>query len=283
VQSEDRILPRDHPASSRIVLERLRAEDVDVRLGVRGVAVRRGGPGRILDLSDGTTAEGAEIVVAIGRRPASLRELGAEEAGVVLDVRGGAAADERMSIGDAVFVAGDAAGGMQFTHLADYEGRIAARVALGEDARADLSAVPRTTFTDPETGAVGMTVEEAEAGGIDAIEHTADFATSARGFTLESATLGSYPVDGADLRRGAPGHVTVVVDRERGVLVGAFAAGPAASEFIHAAVVAIRHRIPVPALADTIHAFPTGARVFGNLVAEVAARLGASAGCTPPR
>lgn len=283
VQSEDRILPRDHPASSRLVAERLAEEGVDLRLGVRGVAVRRGGPGRIIELSDGTTAEGAEVVIAIGRRPAPLRDLGAEEAGVVLDERGGASPDEQMRVADGVFVAGDVAGGMQFTHLADYQGRVVARVALGDDARADLSAVPRTTFTEPETGAVGLTAEEARDRGIDAVEHTADFALTARGYTLESEPRAAYDPEGPDLRRGAPGHVTAVMDRERGVLVGAFAAGPAASETIHVAVLAIKQGIPVPVLADTIGGFPTASRVFTNLMAEMARALGASEGCAPPR
>jgi pyruvate/2-oxoglutarate dehydrogenase complex dihydrolipoamide dehydrogenase (E3) component len=69
-----------------------------------------------------------------------------------------------------------------------------------------------------------------------------------------------------------------VVDRGSGVLVGAFAACPGASELIHEAVLAIRQRIPVSDLADTIHAFPTGARVFGNLMAGARDRLDSKEG-----
>ena len=252
VEHNDRLLARDHPRSSEVLAARLTEEGVDMRLGVRAEKVERGGAGRRVTLSDGSTVEGAEMIVAVGRRARDLTEMGVEEAGVKLDDRGLAAPDDRMMIGDGVFVAGDAAGGLQFTHIADYEGRVAARNAMGVDYHADLTAVPRTTFTDPETSAVGLTVEEAQEQGIDAFEVTQDFATTARGYTIE----------------GSVGHVTAVVDRERKILVGAFAAGPGASEIIHEAVLALKLKIPIEALADTIHAFPTAARVFANLLAD---------------
>ncbi|MGH2723112.1 MAG: dihydrolipoyl dehydrogenase family protein [Actinomycetota bacterium] len=257
VQGTDRILPRDHPRSSEALTKQLRDEGVDIRTGVTATAVRAGGAGRIVTLSDGSEVEGAEVMVAVGRRPADLRGLGVEDAGASLDERGTARPDERMAIGEGVYVAGDCAGGAQFTHVADYTGRIAARVAMGRDVRADLSAVPRTTFTDPETAAVGSNLQEAYEQGVDAFEVTQDFGTTARGYTIE----------------GSHGHITAVVDRDRGTLVGAFAACPGASELIHEAVLAIKQRIPVGVLADTIHAFPTGSRVFGNLMAEAAQQL----------
>jgi len=65
----------------------------------------------------------------------------------------------------------------------------------------------------------------------------------------------------------------VVVDRERKVLVGAFAACPGASEIVHEGVIAIKAAVPVAVLADAIHAFPTGSRVFGNLMIEVEKQL----------
>jgi pyruvate/2-oxoglutarate dehydrogenase complex dihydrolipoamide dehydrogenase (E3) component len=69
------------------------------------------------------------------------------------------------------------------------------------------------------------------------------------------------------------GHVTIVVDPADGVLLGAFIAGPGASEAIHEAVLAVKLRVPVHVLADTLHAFPTTARVMGGLFTKVARRL----------
>lgn len=268
IQGTDRILPRDHPASSRILTDQLTEEGVDLRTGVTATGVKAGGRGRIVALSDGTTVEGAELLVAVGRRAADLRDLGCEDAGVKLDARGQAAPDKRMRIAEGMYVAGDCAGGLQFTHIADYEGRVAARNAMGQAAEADLSAVPRTTFTDPETAAVGLTLQEAWEKGVDAFEVSQDFSTSARGFTIEPRR----PADQA-IKEGSPGHITAVVDRQRAVLVGAFAACPRAGELIHEATLAMKVDVPVRVLADTIHAFPTASRVFGNVMAEARDRL----------
>lgn len=268
VQGGDRILPRDHPKSAEILADQLEADGVDVRTGVQATRVSPGGAGRKVDLSDGSVVETAQILMAVGRRPADLRGLGVEEAGGELNANGAAEPDNRMRIGDGMFVAGDCAGGLQFTHLADYEGRIAIRSALGQSARADLSAVPKTTFTDPETSSVGLTIDEAWYKGMDAFEITQDFATTARGYSIEPRRNSPAPI-----LEGSPGHVTAVVDRAQGVLVGTFAACPGAAEFIHEAVLAIKQRIPVSVLADTIHAFPTGGRVFGNLMADALKRL----------
>jgi dihydrolipoamide dehydrogenase len=269
VEGSDRILARDHPRSSKVVADQLRYEGVDIRTGVTATAVRAGGAGRIVELSDGSEAEGAELLVAVGRRLHDLRALGLEELGASLTERGLPQPDEQMRVAEGAFVAGDAAGGLQFTHVADYEGRIAVRAALGQDCVADLRSVPKATFTDPETGAVGMTIEEAWANGIDALEVWQDFSVTARGYTIE-------PVRTSDtaILEGAPGHVTVVVDREKRSLIGAFAACAGAGELIHEAALAIRAEVPLWVLADTIHAFPTAARVFGNTVADAANQLG---------
>ena len=91
-----------------------------------------------------------------------------------------------------------------------------------------LDAIPRATYTDPETASVGLLVEQAKERGIDAAEYTVDIGTSSKGYTAE-----------------AKGHVTIVVDRARRRLVGAFMAGPAVSEAIHECVLAIRADIPI--------------------------------------
>ncbi|HEX6207065.1 MAG TPA: FAD-dependent oxidoreductase, partial [Actinomycetota bacterium] len=228
-----------------VLAERLKEDGVEIRTDVTAERVERDGPGRVVHLTDGSTAVGSELLIAIGRRPTDLRELGLEEAGIELDDRGAPPThDDTMRIGDGVLVAGDAAGGPQFTHVAVYHGRVAAMTALGREARADLTAVPKAVFTDPEIASVGLTVEEARDEGIDAFEETTDFAATTRGFLTEGST----------------GHLTVVVDRERRQVLGAFAAAPAASELIHLPALAIKLGTPLDVLVDNITAFPTGAR-----------------------
>jgi len=146
-----------------------------------------------------------------------------------------------------VYAVGDVGGPEMHTHLGHYTGEAAARMALGDDYRPFLGAIPRATYTDPETASVGLLIDQARERGIDAFETTIDIATSSKGYTAE-----------------ADGHVTVVVDRGARRLVGAFMAGPAVSEVIHECVLAIRADIPLATLADTIHAFPTIARVLGT-------------------
>ena len=155
--------------------------------------------------------------------------------------------DERLRVADNVYVAGDVGGPEMHTHLGHYNGEAAVRVALGDDYRPFLDAIPRAIYTDPEVTSVGLLLEQAKEGGIDADEYTVDIATSSKGYTTESQ-----------------GHVTIVVDRARRRLVGAFLAGLAVSEAIHECVLAIRADIGLEILADTIHAFPTVARVLGT-------------------
>ena len=69
------------------------------------------------------------------------------------------------------------------------------------------------------------------------------------------------------------GHVTIVVDRKTRQLVGAAMACPDASAAIHECVLAIKARVPVDVLADTIHAFPSTSRIFNGLFADAVREL----------
>jgi pyruvate/2-oxoglutarate dehydrogenase complex dihydrolipoamide dehydrogenase (E3) component len=205
--------------------------------------------GHRFDLDDGSSVEAAAVLLAIGRS-LPLDGLGLESVGVDPSA-GRLKPDDQLRIAPGVFVAGDPAGPEMHTHVSHYEGEMAARIALGEDVKPDFRAIPRAIYTDPEAASVGLLVDEAREAGIDAEELTADLATSAKGYTAE-----------------AEGHVTIVVDRGASTLVGAFMAGPAVSEAIHEAVLAVKLQTPISVLADTIHAFPTVARVMGLLFAD---------------
>jgi dihydrolipoamide dehydrogenase len=253
IDSNDRLLARDHPRSSEFIRRALERDGATVRTGVRAVRVQSGGDAVAplqISLSDGSTAEGHEVLVAIGREIPT-EGLGLETLG--LDAADGfPRPDDQLRIAPDVYVAGDPAGPELHTHLAHYQGEMAVRIALGDQVKPDYRAIPRATYTDPEAASVGMQLEEALAAGRDAFDATADVATSAKGFVTESE-----------------GHVTIVLDRKERVLLGAFIAGPAASETIHEAVLAVKTATPLHVLADTIHAFPTLARVMGGLFMQV--------------
>jgi pyruvate/2-oxoglutarate dehydrogenase complex dihydrolipoamide dehydrogenase (E3) component len=259
VQSRDRLVPHDHPRNSAAIRALLERDGVVVRTGVRAIRARAGGGqdgAHAIDLDDGTVAEGHEILLAVGRTY-PLAGLGLEAYGFDPAVRGSLPADGRLRIADGLFLIGDPAGPEMHTHQAHYQGELAVRMALGEAIVPDYRALPRATYTDPEVASVGRSLEEALAAGLDAFECVADFATSAKGYSIE-ATIG---------------HVAIVVDRGSSELVGASMATDDASAAIHEAVLAIKARVPVAVLAETIHAFPSTSRIFNGLFAEAARRL----------
>ncbi len=254
VQSGDRLMPTDHPRNSAVIAEALREDGVDVRLGVRAMAARAGGGAdgaHAIDLSDGTTAEGHAILLAVGRE-FPLDDLGLECYGVDTTGRTPFPRDGRLRLADGLWVIGDPAGPELHTHQAHYQGEMAVRMALGDDLAPDYRALVRASYTDPEAAFAGVSLEQAKAAGIDAVEYVADFATSARGYSVMA-------------RRG---HVTVVFDRATRTMVGAAMACPDASAAIHECVLAIRARVPVDVLADTIHAFPSTSRILNGLFAD---------------
>jgi pyruvate/2-oxoglutarate dehydrogenase complex dihydrolipoamide dehydrogenase (E3) component len=259
VQSGDRLMPTEHPRNSEAVKQLLERDGVTVRLGVRATGVRAGA-GRdgadVIELDDGSTAEGHAILLAVGRA-FPLDDLGLEHYGLDTSERTALPRDGRLRIADGLWVIGDPAGPELHTHQAHYQGERAVRMALGDAVTLDYRALPRATYTDPEAASVGLTLDQARAAGIDAVEFVADFATSSRGYALEETI----------------GHVTVTFDRATRELVGAAIAAPDASAAIHECVLAIRARVPVEVLAETIHAFPSTSRILNGLFADAAKEL----------
>jgi dihydrolipoamide dehydrogenase len=251
VHSHERLNQRDHPRNSAAIRSALERDGVKVYAPVRAerVVAGHGDEDHEVVLGDGTSVRGQHIMLSVGRT-VPLDGLGLENVGVTLR-DGRLAGNGTLRLADGVWVAGDPAGPEMHTHLAHYQGEMVVRMALGDDVQPDYRAIPRAVYTDPETGGVGMTVDEAHAAGIDAVEFSADLSKTAKGYVAD-----------------ATGHVTIVVDRKTRELVGAFMAGPGASEAIHEAVLAIKTRTPIDVLADTIHAFPTVARVLGTVFME---------------
>ena len=253
-----RVNPTDHPKSSAFIAAVLRKDGVDVRDGVRAVRVHTGAPEHRVELSDGSIVSGEIIQLSVGRSAAkALGSLGLETVGVRYDGGDTIAADERLRLADGVYAVGDPIGHELSTHLGHYEGEMAVRIALGDNVRMDFTATPRVVYIDPETAAVGLRIDQATEQGIDAFEETTGFPKSTKGYIVEADD----------------GHVSIVIDRERKALIGAFIAGQGAGEAIHAAVLGIKLGTPIDTLAQTIHAFPTTARVLSGLFASAALTL----------
>jgi pyruvate/2-oxoglutarate dehydrogenase complex dihydrolipoamide dehydrogenase (E3) component len=259
IQSGPRLAPTDHPRNSETLRAALERDGVTVRTGVRALRGRAdaGTDGaHVIELDDGSTAEGHAILLAVGRG-FPLEDLGLEHYGIDTTGRTPFPRDGRLRIGDGLWVIGDPAGPELHTHQAHYQGELAVRMALGEAVTPDYRALPRATYTDPEASSVGHTLESAQEAGIDAFELVADFATSTKGYAVQAKI----------------GHVTIVVDRASRELVGAAMACPDASAAIHECVVAIKAHVPVDVLAETIHAFPSTSRIFNGLFADARRQL----------
>lgn len=262
-QSGPRLMPTEPARNAETIRAALERDGVTVRTGSRAVRAVAGA-GRdgahVVELADGSTVEGHEVLLAVGRQFA-LADLGLEHYGVAVSGPDAFRRDGALRLADGLWVAGDPAGPELHTHQAHYQGELVVRMALGEDVTPDYRALPRATYTEPEAASVGIDLDAALAGGIDAFECTAAFPFTSRGYSVEAET----------------GHVTIVVDRSTRELVGASMACPDASAAIHECVLAIKARVRVDVLAETIHAFPSTSRILNGLFAEAKATLDAVA------
>jgi pyruvate/2-oxoglutarate dehydrogenase complex dihydrolipoamide dehydrogenase (E3) component len=248
VQGPSKLADREAPEIGAALAEILQGDGIELRLGVHARSVRLDDGRRTVTLDDGTEARGDVLLLATGRRPRT-EGIGLETVGIEPGKRG-IPIDDRCRAAERVWAIGDVTGTAAFTHVAKYQGRIAAADILGQEVKADYRAVPRVVFTDPEVAAVGLTGAQAREHGLEVVTATIDLPTSiARPYTFQRNPMGTFGV---------------VVDTSKQVLVGAWAVAPLAGEWIHTAVLAIRAEIPVPVLKDTIAQFPSFSEALGT-------------------
>src|SRR5499427_2921961 len=261
IEAGPTFLGLEEPEVGAALRPHLEAEGIMVMLGDPCVAVEQplmGPPGEhstvVVHLKSGAAVRADRLLVATGRRP---NVEAWRAAGLAQTERGWLKVDPAtLEAQPGVFGAGDVTGLGGFTHLAYYHGQVVARRLRGIDARADHTAVPRVTFTDPEVASVGLSEAAARERGIDVAIASADPAESARGYIH-------------DFHGGV---MKLVGDRTRGVLVGATLVTPRAGEILGELVVAVKLGIPLKALADVIHPFPAFNRVLGESLDILAAK-----------
>ena len=248
VEGAPTLLGREEPEAQVAVTAALEREGITVRVGTQAVRVE---PGPVLHLDDGTTVTGSHLLVAVGRAPAT-DGLGLETAGVRLD-RGRVVTDGHLRAADTVWAAGDCTATLQFTHVGDEQGRLAARNAFAGAlpwlrGRWDDRVVPWVTFTEPEVGHVGLTEQQAyEAHGAKAMVATAWDRHGDRARTAGET-------DGFVKLVALPGPVGGMLT---GRLLGMTAVGPMAGELIAEGALSMRTGGLVGRLAQTVHAYPT--------------------------
>jgi dihydrolipoamide dehydrogenase len=267
IQRGDRLLPGNEPFAGEAVRSALEARGVRVLLGATAANVERDAGGRVsLEMASGETIVADELLVATGRKPRTA-DIGLEtvglEPGTWLDV------DDTMLVtkadGDWLYAAGDINHRALLTHMGKYQARICGDViaarAAGRSvdpapwsphaATATNGCVPQVIFTDPEVGAVGLTMHQA----------------ASRGLNVRSVDYEIGDVSGASLfADGYKGHARMVVDHDRGVIVGMTLVGMAVGEMIHAATIAVAGEVPLHRLWHAVPSYPTMSEIWLRLL-----------------
>ena len=233
-------LGRDDPEAAAVVLAALRAEGVEIleQALVSGLAGTKGAIA--VTLKDGRHINGSHLLLAVGRQVA-LERLDLAAAGVAFTRKGVTVGANLRSSNKRIFAVGDAAGGLQFTHVAGYHAGIVIRQALlGLPAKASTHHLPWVSYTDPELAQVGLT----EAG-----------ARAAHGAALSVLRQEFVHNDRAQAEGKARGLLKVMVVKGRPV--GATIAGPQAGELIGLWALAIASGLKISAIAAMVAPYPT--------------------------
>ncbi len=244
VLESSKAMNRDDPDLVAVALKSVRADGVAIEEDTRVVGARKseGGIALTVEGKDGQQREmtGSHLLVAVGRAP-NVRGLGLDAAGIAFDRSGITVGKDLRSTNKRAYAIGDVAGGPQFTHVAGYHGGLVLRALLFRlPFKADHSAIPHVTFTDPELGQVGLTEAEAKA----------------KGLKVTALTWGYEENDRARTERQTEGLVKLVVG-DSGKLVGAGVVGAQAGEMTNLFTLALSKGMGASDLRDFVSPYPT--------------------------
>jgi pyruvate/2-oxoglutarate dehydrogenase complex dihydrolipoamide dehydrogenase (E3) component len=247
VQRAATLVDREDPRVGELAREALAADGVTVHTGHTASRARPASGGAVITLDDGTDTETDVVILGVGRRPVTAG-LGLDAVSITPGARGEIPVDDHCRAARGLWAIGDVTGVSLFTHVAMYQGRVVASNILGHDRTASYQGIPRVVFADPEIAAVGLTTRQARDRGIDVAATEIAMADSIdRPWTYE---------------RDPRGALGLLADRDRRVLVGAWAVAPLASEWIHQAALAIRAQIPIDILLDQVAQYPTYSEAY---------------------
>jgi len=233
-------LGRDDPEMAAVVLDRLQAEGVDILEEAPVVGIVGAAGAVEVTLKDGRVINGTHLLMAVGRSVA-LDKLDLEAAGVDFTRKGVTVGPDLRSSNRRVYAVGDAAGGLQFTHVAGYHAGVVIRQMLfGLPAKASTAHIPWATYTDPELAQVGQSEAEARK------EH---------GSALQVLRFPYHENDRAQAEGKTEGLIKVMVHKGRPV--GVSIVGAQAGELIGFWALALASRLKMGAIAGTVLPYPT--------------------------
>jgi pyruvate/2-oxoglutarate dehydrogenase complex dihydrolipoamide dehydrogenase (E3) component len=246
IEAAGHLLPGEEPEAGALLQRHLEAEGIRILTGTQAEAVERGDPDGVrLHVPGHEPLSAQRFLLATGRR-ANLAGFNLEAAGIQLSHGQVVVDSATLQAAEGIWAGGDVTNLGGFTHLAHYHGTVIGRQLRGRLARANHIAVPRVTFTDPEVASVGLSEAGAREGGHDALTVAVDAGRAAR----------------ASIHGFEAGLIKLVLDRSSGVLLGGTVVSPRAGEMVSELTLAVRTRVPISFLADTIHPFPTFSRVL---------------------
>jgi pyruvate/2-oxoglutarate dehydrogenase complex dihydrolipoamide dehydrogenase (E3) component len=255
VEGGPRLVGPEEPEAGETLAKALSEEGVRVITGSGVSGVEPGGAGVRVTLKgrEAQPIEAERLLLAAGRQP-NLDGFDLAAAGAAANQRGFLQVDRQtLAAADGLYGGGDVNGIYGFTHVSHYHGVLIGQALRGRRRPGAHDAVPRVTFTDPEIGSVGLSEAAARAAGIDVRVARADVPTSARGY----------------IHNARHGFIKLVADRKERVLVGATVMSPRAGEMIGELVLAVRAKVPLEVLDDTLQAFPTFSRILQGTFAEL--------------
>jgi pyruvate/2-oxoglutarate dehydrogenase complex dihydrolipoamide dehydrogenase (E3) component len=250
VESSPHLLAKLDAEAGELLRSRFEEEGIEVVVESRAERVEPAGNGVRMHLSSGRAIDAERLLVATGRRP-NVENLGLEQVGVELS-RKGIVVDERLRAADGVWAIGDPTGVQLLTHLGKYQARVAAANVAGRDYRADYRAIPAAVFTDPQVASVGTM--------------SGDHVVTAI-HRIEGGRLSTYE------RPKRPGLLKLAAGTQDSLIVGAVAVGPEAGEWIGQLTLAVRARIPIEILLDTIQPYPTFSEAIFSALQALEGRL----------
>src|SRR6056297_3858319 len=233
-------LGKDDPEMAKVVLDTLRDEGIEVAEDALAHEVR-GEAGSIeIETKDGRVFKGTHLLVAVGRK-ANTDTLNLEAAGIETTRTGIKVNDSLKTTNKYVYAIGDAAGGLQFTHVAGYHAGIVIRSALfGLPAKTSTAHIPWATYTQPELAQVGLTEDEAK---------------RTHGDRLELVRFPYAQNDRAIAERKPEGMIKVMVVAGRPV--GVSIVGAQAGELIGLWAFAMANRLKMKHVAKMVAPYPT--------------------------
>lgn len=231
---------RDDPEAAALVIEKMRAEGLNLAENAK-VSNISGSEGAIkVETEDGQSFEGTHLLMAVGRKT-NIDKLNLEAAGIET-TRTGIQVDAGMrTTNRKVYAIGDAAGGLQFTHVAGYHAGVIIRSLLfALPAKTKTDHIPWVTYTQPELAQVGPT--EAEA-------------VKTHGAAVEVARFDYHHNDRAIAERKTDGFIKVMVVKGRPI--GVTIVGEQAGELISLWSMAIANRMKMSQVAAMVAPYPT--------------------------